>query len=214
MESSEDPDTGSEPHQRLQLPMKCDREELGRLFTSNMPQLYRLTLRILRAPQDAEEALQDGFLSAIHHLEEFECRARFSTWLTRIVINTALIRLRKSRRETFTSIDQNLDQGEGSLADMMRDPQLNPEETYVREERLQCFERKIRDLPARYRSVLWLRDVQGMSTREAAEILGIQTKTVKSQLLRARKRLVRECRAAGTRAADNRKVACTAHSSF
>jgi RNA polymerase sigma-70 factor, ECF subfamily len=210
MESSEDPNTGSEPHQRLQLPMKCDREELGLLFTSNMPQLYRLTLRILRAPQDAEETLQDGFLSAIRHLKEFEFRARFSTWLTRIVINAAVIRFRESRRETFTSIDQNLDQGEGSLADVPRDPRPNPEETYAREERLRLFDRRIRDLPARYRSVLWRRDVQGRSTREAAEILGIQTKTVKSQLHRARKRLEQECRAAGTRGADNRRVACIA----
>ena len=70
MEFSEDPDTGSEPHQRLQLPLKCDREELGRLFTSNMPQLYRLAPRILCALQDAEKALQDGLLIAIRHLEE------------------------------------------------------------------------------------------------------------------------------------------------
>jgi RNA polymerase sigma-70 factor, ECF subfamily len=96
------------------------------------------------------------------------------------------------------------------MADMLRDPQPNPEETYVREERLQLFERKIRDLPGRYRSVLWLRDLEGMSTREAAEILGIQTATAKSQLHRARKRLEKECRAAGTRAADKRNVACIA----
>jgi DNA-directed RNA polymerase specialized sigma24 family protein len=70
MEFSEDPNTGSEPHQRLQLLLKCDRKELGRLFTSNMPQLYRLAPRILRALQDAEEALQDGLLIAIRHLEE------------------------------------------------------------------------------------------------------------------------------------------------
>ena len=210
MEFSEDRDTGREPEQRLQLAMKGDREELGRLFTSNMPQLYRVALRILGTPQDAEDALQDGFLGAMRHLGEFECRSRFSTWLTRIVINAALMRLRRSRREGLTSIDQNLDQGEAPLADTLRDPQLNPEETYVREERLQFIERKIRDLPAGYRSVLWLRDLEGMSTREAAEILGVKTATVKSQLHRARQRLERESPAARTRVADERKVACTA----
>lgn len=210
MEFSEDRNTGSEPDQRLRLAMDGDREELGRLFTSNMPQLYRIALRILGTPQDAEDALQDGFLSAIRHLGEFEFRSRFSTWLTRIVINAALMRLRRSGREALTSIDQSLEHGGGSLSDTLHDPQPNPEEAYVREERLQLIARKIRGLPAGYRSILWLRDLEGMSTREAAEILGIQTATVKSQLHRARQRLERESRATGAKAAGRWKVACTA----
>lgn len=213
MEFSEDRNVGSEPDQMLQLAMKGDREELGRLFATHMPQLYRVAFRILGTPHDAEDALQDGFLGAMRHIGEFEGRSRFSTWLTRIVINAALMRLRKSRREEAMSLDQNLDQDDGGLAVTVTDPRPSPEETYVRQERLQLFDRRIHDLPARYRSVLWLRDVQGMSTREAAEILGIQAETVKSALHRARKRLEKECRAAGTRAAGKRKVACTAYSS-
>ena len=192
MEFSEDRNAGSEPDQMLQLAMKGDREELGRLFATHMPQLYRVAFRILGTPHDAEDALQDGFLGAMRHLGEFEGRSRFSTWLTRIVINAALMRLRKSRREEAMSFDENLDHDEGGLAVTVTDPRPSPEETYVREERLQLFDRRIHDLPAPYRSVLWLRDFQGMSTREAAEILGIRAETVKSRLYRARKRLEKD----------------------
>jgi RNA polymerase sigma-70 factor, ECF subfamily len=189
MEFSEDRNTGSEPDQRLQLAMKGDGEELGRLFTSNMPQLYRVALRILGTPQDAEDALQDGFLGAMRHLGEFECRSRFSTWLTRIVINAALMRLRKNRRDVPTSFDENLDQDKMDLAVTVTDPRPNPEEICVWKERFQMFERELQSLPAAYQSILWLRDVQGMSTQEAAETLGVKSTTVKSQLHRARSRL-------------------------
>jgi RNA polymerase sigma-70 factor (ECF subfamily) len=196
MEFSEDRNTGSEPDQRLQLAMKGDGEELGRLFTSNMPKLYRVALRILGTPQDAEDALQEGFLGAMRHLGEFECRSRFSTWLTRIVINAALMRLRKNRREVLTSFDENLDQIKMDLALTVTDPRPSPEEICVWKERFQMFERELRSLPAGYQSILWLRDVQGMSTQEAAETLGVKSTTVKSQLHRARLRLaIKSCTA-------------------
>jgi RNA polymerase sigma-70 factor (ECF subfamily) len=154
-----------------------------------MPRLYRAALRILGTPQDAEEALQDGLLSALRHLGEFEFRSRFSTWLTRIVVNAALMRLRKRRREPLTPIDQELDRYKVALVERVTDPGPNPEQIYEWRERLQIFERDLRKLPSRYRSVLWLRDVQGMSTQEAAEMLGLKAGTVKVQLYRARLRL-------------------------
>jgi RNA polymerase sigma-70 factor (ECF subfamily) len=175
--------------QELQQALNGDREALGLLFESQMPQLYRVALRILGTPQNAEEALQDGFLCAIRHLGEFECRSRFSTWLTRIVINSALMRLRKNRREVLTSFDQSFDPGDLELVVALTDTRPNPEEICVWKERFEMFEREMRNLPAVYQSILWLRDVQGMSTQEAAEILGVKCTTVKSQLHRARMRL-------------------------
>jgi RNA polymerase sigma-70 factor, ECF subfamily len=169
--------------------LRGDREELGRHFESHMPQLYRVALRILGKPQDAEEALQDGFLNAMRHLGDFECRSRFSTWLTRIVINAALMRLRKNRREVLTSFDQDSDPEGFLMAVAVSDPRPNPEEMCVWKERFQKFERELRDLPAGYRSILWMRDVQGLSTKEAAENLGVSTGVVKSQLRRARLKL-------------------------
>jgi RNA polymerase sigma-70 factor (ECF subfamily) len=112
-------------------------------------------------------------------------------------MNVALMRLRKGRREVLTSFDPSHDRDEVDLAVTVTDPRPNPEEICVWRERLQMFERKLKKLPAGYRSILWLRDVQGMSTQEAGEILGVKTATVKSQLHRARLRLGRESYVAG-----------------
>ena len=182
-------DTVRRPDHRLQRALNGDREALGHIFASQTPRLYRAALRILGRPQDAEEALQDGFLSAIRHLGEFESRSGFSTWLTRIVINVALMRLRKGRREVLTSFDPSTDRAEVNLAVTVTDPRPNPEEIYQRKERFQMFERNLRKLPPRYQSILWMRDVQGMSTREAAELLDMKPTTFKSALYRARLRL-------------------------
>ena len=210
LEFQEDHNTAREQDPLLQQALNGDQDALGALFASHMPQLYRAALRILGTPQDAEEALQDGLLGAMLHLGEFECRARFSTWLTRIVMNAALMRLRKSRREVLLSIDQTLDRDAVGLADRVTDPRPNPEEIYQWKERLQLFERKLRSLPSGYRLVLWLRNVQGMSTQEAAEILGVTTATVKSQLHRARLKLGTKSSTAWAWAADKRNITCTA----
>jgi len=189
MELKRNHDTVIQPDENLQRALNGDREALGSLFVSHMPKLYRAALRIVGTPQDAEEALQDGFLCAIRYLGEFERRSRFSTWLTRIVINVALMRLRKGRREVLTSFDPSTDRAEVNFAVTVTDPRPNPEEIYQRKERFHMFERNLRKLPPPYQSILWMRDVQGMSTRKAAETLGIKSTTVKSQLHRARLRL-------------------------
>src|SRR6266404_178829 len=106
MDIKEDHCAVGEGNEELQLARNGDQEALGRLLASYMPQLYRVALRVMRSPQDAEEALQDGLLQAVKHLREFEGRSQFSSWLTRIVINAALMRLRHSRSEAVTSIDQ------------------------------------------------------------------------------------------------------------
>ena len=182
-------DSVQQRNRGLQRALNGDREALGDLFASQTPQLYRAALRILGKPQDAEEALQDGFLSAIRHLGEFERRSRFSTWLTRIVINVALMRLRKSRRELLTSFDDSHDRDEIDLAVTVIDPRPNPEEIYQWKERFQMFEQNLRKLPPRDQSILWLRDIQEMSTQEAAELLDMKPTTFKSTRYRARLRL-------------------------
>jgi RNA polymerase sigma-70 factor, ECF subfamily len=105
------------------------------------------------------------------------------------VINVALMRLRKGRREVLTSFDPGTDRAEVNLAATVTDPRPNPEEIYQRKERFLMFERNLRKLPPRDQSILWMRDVQGMSTREAAATFGIKFTTVKFQLYRARLRL-------------------------
>ncbi len=192
MEFKGDRDAVLKQDSELQLALNGDQEALGRLLISCMPQLYRAAFRILRIPQDAEEALQDGLVQVVKHFRKFEGRSRFSTWVTQIVVNAALMRLRQSRPAVLISRDQALAGDELPLAGSIADPAPNPEEIYVWKERLHILRRKLRNLPAAYRSVLWLRDVQGISTKEAAEILGVKAATLKSQLHRARLRLGKE----------------------
>src|SRR5579862_8984436 len=152
-------DTVRQPDHALQRALNGDREALGHIFASQTPRLYRAALRILRKPQDAQEALQDGFLSAIRHLGEFESRSGFSTWLPCIVINVALMRLRKGRREVLTCFDPSHDRDQVDLAVTVTDSRPNPEEIYQWKERFLMFERNLRKLPPRDQSILWMRDV-------------------------------------------------------
>src|SRR5271167_2583272 len=143
-----DSSTVREPECLLYLGLNGDQEALGRLLASYMPQLYRAALGVVGTPQEAEDALQDGLLRALLHLREFAGRSRFSTWLTSIVINAALMRLRKSRREVITSLDQSPDPDDPPLANRIVDPGPNPEEMYAQAERLQILERRVQSLPA------------------------------------------------------------------
>jgi RNA polymerase sigma-70 factor, ECF subfamily len=162
-------------------------EALGQVFSRHKDHLYRIAFRVLGSREEAEDAVQDGLLAATRNLKSFEGRSQFSTWLTRVVINAALMRRRKMRGYTTTSIDRQYpDEGGLSLADKIADSRPDPEETYAREEHLTMVRRGLETLPASYRSALWLRDVEGMSTQEAAQALRISEGTVKSRLHRAR----------------------------
>jgi RNA polymerase sigma-70 factor, ECF subfamily len=168
-------------------------EALDELFTRYRGRLYKTARRVMGNSNDAEDALQDGLLSAFRSLSGFKGHSQFSTWLTRIVTNAALMRLRRGRPEAMTSsIDQNLYPEEEPLANRIPDPGPNPEERFARLERLQIFEQKLQSLPTAYQQVVRLCDVEGMSAREAAEALGLPIGTLKSQLHRARLRLSEE----------------------
>src|SRR6516165_6987569 len=100
----------------LHLALNGDQEALGPPFAPYMTQLYRTALRVVGTPQEAEDALQDGLLGALCHLREFAGRSRFSTWLTSIVTNAALMRLRRIRPERVNSIDQKRDREGNQIA--------------------------------------------------------------------------------------------------
>ena len=165
-------------------------EALECLFERYHQALYPTALKLLGNPQDAEDALQEGMLSAYRNLRRFEGRSRFSTWLTRIVINAALMRLRSRRAHTWTSLEEETPgYAETPLADMLPDRRPDPEQNYAQKERHEMLARGMKELPRRLRSVLELRDIQGLSTQEAARRLGIPQGTLKSQLHRARTKL-------------------------
>ena len=155
--------------------------------------LYRLARSILRNNSEAEDVLQEAYLRAFAHLDGFRGDAALSTWLSRIVINEALGRLRKRRRAAAAQIPGN--RPGGSSADIIPFPlvssEADPERTMAQRQILNLVERATDDLPEIYRTVFVARVIEGLSMEETAELLGIKPETVKTRLFRAR-RLVRE----------------------
>lgn len=149
-------------------------------------QMYAVALRIVDDPDDAEEVLQDAFVTACRKIHTFEGRSKLGTWLYRVTTNAALMHLRK-RREDTVSLDepQELDEGD-LLPRQLGDWTVDPSQEALAGELRQVLERAVRELPASLRAAFVLRDIQGLSTEEAAEALGITPGAVKVRLHRAR----------------------------
>ena len=143
--------------------------------------VYRSLLGILGSAEEAEDALQDAFLKAFLHLPNFEGRSRFSTWLVRIAINTGLQRVR-SRKEV-DSLDEENEEFRPRNIQAWSD---TPEEFYSREELRRLVEKEVMKLPVKYRVALMLRDLEELSTEEAAAALGLSIPGLKARVLRGR----------------------------
>ncbi|HSE18885.1 MAG TPA: peroxidase-related enzyme [Pyrinomonadaceae bacterium] len=143
--------------------------------------VYRSLISILGSAEEAEDALQDAFLKAFQHLPAFEARSRFSTWLVRIAINTGLQRLR-SRKE-FDSLDEDSEEFRPRNIQAWTD---SPEDYYSREELRRLVEKEVMKLPLKYRMALMLRDLEELSTEEAAAALGLSVPGLKARVLRGR----------------------------
>ncbi len=150
--------------------------------------IFRLTQNITQNASDAEDAMQDAFLKAFQHLKDFEGGSRFYTWLVRIAVNEALMRLRK-RRPNQVSIDEPVGTEEQPMAMQIRDWGPSPEQRYAQSEMGEILSKVIEQLEPIYRVVFLLRDVEDISTEETAKIVGISVPAVKSRLLRARLKL-------------------------
>jgi RNA polymerase sigma-70 factor (ECF subfamily) len=167
-----------------------------------MPQwdaLLRATQRILRNREDAEDAVQTAFLDAFRNLSGFRGRSRFSSWLTRIAMNAALMRLRVSRRKRETSLDELTEIGEARTSFHLVETRLNPEQEYLSKEGRVLLEKGLKRLRPLYVEVLHLRNVQELSAKETARILELPVGTVKARLHRARTKLARHVQSIGTR---------------
>jgi len=143
--------------------------------------VYRSLIGILGSAEEAEDALQDAFLKAFQHLPEFEGRSRFSTWLVRIALNTGLQRLRG--RKDFETLDEDSDEFRPRRIQAWSE---NPEDLYSREELRRLVETEVMKLPAKYRVALMLRDLEELSTEEAANALGLTIPGLKARVLRGR----------------------------
>lgn len=145
----------------------------------------KLALSILRDKSDAEDEVQNACWKAFEHLGQFNREAKFSTWLTRIVVNQCLMRLRQTKRAKLFYMDDK-QVGDDIVTLELRDDNLNPEEELGRLEVAEVIKQEIERLPTLLRTVFVLRDVQQLSMEEVAQQLDISVAAAKSRLLRAR----------------------------
>jgi len=150
--------------------------------------IFRLTQNITQNREDAEDAMQEAFLKAFEHLADFEGNSRFYTWLVRIAVNQALMKLRR-RRPNVVSLDEEIDTGEDMMPREIEDWGPSPAERYEQTEMGEILSKVIGDLDPSFRIVFQLRDIEQLSTEETAEALGLSVPAVKSRLLRARLKL-------------------------
>ncbi len=183
--------TESIPESSLSLEAlkKGDRHELARMVDLYSDKIYRLALKFTNNSQDAEDVLQETFLKAMRALPEFEGRSSLSTWLYRIAVNESLMLLRKQKPDLALDTpaeEEDSEEGGSSNGLILADWCCLPEEELLSEESRRFLDQAIQQLPATLRSVFILRDIEGMSIRETADLLGLTETNVKTRLLRAR----------------------------
>lgn len=165
-------------------------QQAEHIMASGLSPLYRRAYRILGNAADAEDAVQDALLAAFTHLDQFRGQSQISTWLTAIVLNCARLQLRRRAKHVQVSLDESTGGSQSiSVSERLADHRPNPEDEYRESElstRLTHFHGQLSPI---LRRTFLLRDVDGLSIREAARILGVPTGTVKAQSARARKRL-------------------------
>jgi RNA polymerase sigma-70 factor (ECF subfamily) len=150
--------------------------------------IFRLGMNITQNKEDAEDVMQEAFLKSFKNLDHFQGDSRFYTWLVRIAVNEALMKLRK-RRPNQVSIDEPLTNDDDSVFREIEDWGPSPEQRFAQTELNTILNEVIGELDPIFRVVFLLRDVEGVSTEETAQILGISVAAVKSRLLRARLKL-------------------------
>jgi RNA polymerase sigma-70 factor (ECF subfamily) len=151
--------------------------------------IFRLALHITQNREDAEDVLQEAFLKAYEHLDQFQGNSKFYTWIVRIAVNQALMKLRRRKTDKSVSMDEQFDTGEDTLVREIAAWDEDPEQQFSREELGRILESAVQSLEPPYRSVFVLRDIDDLSTEETAQALDLSIPAVKSRLLRARLQL-------------------------
>ena len=182
-------------------------QEMQRVLSRSLPSFYRRAYRYLGNAADAEDAVQDALLSAYRNLDQFKGRAQMSTWLTTIVTNSALTQLRRLSRHTHLSLEERFgEEQEYCVSERLADSGPSPEDDCIKSELRERLMQFVTELSPSLRKVIELRDLDGLTTREAAHILGVADVTVKAQVSRARAKLRRLALDAQPRSA----LTCTA----
>ena len=163
-----------------------DQNAFSELVNRYERKIYRLAKNITRNDEDAEDVLQDAFLKAYTHLDNFKGDSKFYTWIVRIAVNEALMRLRKRKTDRSVPLDEPVELGEETVQREIAVWDDNPEQRYSKEEWRHILDEAVDSLKPDFRTVFVLRDIEELSTEETAETLGISVPAVKSRLLRAR----------------------------
>lgn len=163
-----------------------DRAEFARLVDAYSTPIYRLGLKMLGNPQDAEDVLQNTFLNALTHLADFEGRSSLLTWLYRIASNEALMLIRRKKASINLDDFESEEDGETPTPEVFVDWSALPEDELLSGESKKALDEAIRQLPESLRMVFVLRDMEGVSIKETADILNLTETNVKTRLLRAR----------------------------
>jgi len=157
------------------------------LMRRHNQRLYRAARAVVKDEDEVEDVMQQAYVNAFTHLHQFEERSQFSTWLTRITLNEAFARRRKMRQsESIARVPLNADEHPGEFMDTITSPQPDPERQAYARELHRVLEDAVDALPDTYRTVFMLRDIEGLSTGETGEGLGIGEEAVKTRLHRAR----------------------------
>ena len=182
-----------EEHNLLARARAGDVPAFERLVMPHRNAMMRLTQRILRNREDAEDAVQTALFDAFRHLNSFQGRSRFSSWLTRIAMNAAFMRLRSTSRKAVASLDEIVER-RTTLQFEVVDGRANPEQECSVKEARALLAKALDRLGPLYRDVLHMFHLQELPAREAARILGVPVGTVKARLHRARCKLARNVR--------------------
>jgi RNA polymerase sigma-70 factor (ECF subfamily) len=166
-----------------------DTQAFGELVRRYESKIFRLAQHITQNREDAEDVLQETFLKAYEHLSQFQGQSKFYTWIVRIAVNQALMKLRRRKTDKSVSLDETIDTGEDTIVREIAAWDENPEQRFSRDEIGQILDSAIEGLEPPYRSVFVLRDIEELSTEETADALGLSVPAVKSRLLRARLQL-------------------------
>jgi len=180
--------TGLTDEQLVREFIKGDLSAFEQLVIRYEQKVYQLAYRLTGNVEDANDLAQEVFLKVYRHIGQFRGQAAFSTWLYRLVTNTFLDEARKrKRRPTITmSLDERIITEEGDMPRELPSDDIGPEEGYLQKELQQIIQQALAELPPQYRIVLTLREIQGHTYEEIAEIAEIKLGTVKSRISRAR----------------------------
>ena len=181
--------TGADETTLVAQSREGDTAAFGELVRRYEGKIFRLAQHVTQNREDAEDVLQETFMKAYEHLDQFQGNSKFYTWIVRIAVNQALMKLRRRKTDRSVSLDETIDTGEDTMVREIAAWDEDPEERFSRDELGGILDTAVQSLDPPYRSVFTLRDIDELSTEETAEALGLSVPAVKSRLLRARLQL-------------------------